>query len=104
MPHEPVMHPLDEKRIVAEIADAPFGITHGLAMPCGKVAMPFQSERRLQEESVPAFLGRALMPEVVDVEADVVDDIVAGISKISGAVLRPPSRTPIEAEACRRLA
>ena len=83
--HEPVVHLLNEERIVAEIADAPFGVTHPLAVQTRKLAMPFQAEWRLDVEIVPALLRRAVVLEVVDVETDVVDDVVAGIAQ------RPPA-------------
>ena len=39
------------------------------------------------------------MLEVVDVETDVVDDVVAGIARVRRHLLRPPPRTPVELEA-----
>ena len=104
------MHLLDEIGIVAGIADTPFGEAHALAMPRGEIAMPFEAEWRLQIEGVPSLLDGAFLPEVVDVEPDIVDDIVAGIGEICGAVLRSPSvpvifevaRVPAEDSTTRR--
>src|SRR6266545_3082434 len=97
--HEPVVHLLNEERVVAEIADTPFGIAHPLAVQTRKLAVPFQAEWRLDVEGVPALFDRAFMLEVVDVETDVVDDVVAGIARVRRHLLRPPSRTPVELEA-----
>src|SRR3989440_7175810 len=94
--HKPVAHLLNEERIVAGIADTPFGIAHQLSVLDGKVAVPFEAERRLQIKSVPAILDRAFLLEVIDIEADVIDDVVTGIGEIGGRILRAPSRTPVE--------
>src|SRR5665647_3527827 len=97
--HKPVVHVLDEKWIVAEIADSPFGKTHAFAVPGGKLLVPLQAKRRLQIELVPSLAGGTLVFEIVDVEPDVVDDVVAGIGEIGGTVLRSPSRAPVIFEA-----
>ena len=68
--------------IVAEIADAPFRIAHALAVPGGKVPLPLQAERRVQIVGVPALLRGAVMFEIVDIETDVIDDIVARVGQI----------------------
>src|SRR6202035_790346 len=99
--HEPVVHLLDEEGIVAEIADPPFGVAHGLAVASGKIAVPLQAERRVQIEVVPSLLDGTVIFEIVDIEADVIDDVVAGISAIGSTVLRAPARAPVVFETDR---
>ena len=67
---EPVVHLLNEEGIVAEIANTPFGVTHGFAVPGGKLPVPLQAKRCLQIEIVPSLLGRTVIFEIVDIEAD----------------------------------
>ena len=74
------MHLLNEIGVVAEIADTPFRITHGFAMLGCKLLMPLQTERCLQIEGNPAFFRRTLIFEIVDIQANVIDHVVTGIS------------------------
>src|ERR1700761_2261251 len=99
--HKPIVHLLDEERVVAEIADAPLGKAHQLAMAGGEILLPFQAERRLQVMRIPALLDGSGIFEIVDIEADIIDDIVARIDAIRGDFLRAPARTPVDLEVAR---
>ncbi len=63
-----------------------------MRLPCraAKSLLPFQAERCLHVERIPSFLDGAFIFEIVDVETDVIDDVVAGIGEIGGTVLRLP--------------
>jgi len=75
---EPIVHLLDEKGIVAEITNAPRGVTHGLAMARGKLLVPLQAKGWFQIEAVPSLGGGAFKFEIVDIETDVIDDTSPG--------------------------
>ena len=87
--HKPVVHLLDEVRVVAELADTPFGETHGFVMTFGELLVPGQSKCGIHIKSVPALLCRTFKLEIVNVEADVIDDVIAGIGLIGRRFLSP---------------
>src|SRR5471030_2290626 len=95
------MHLLNEEGVVAEIADAPFGIAHAFAMLDRKVALPLQAERRSQIIGVPPLLRRTVIFEIIHIKTDSIDDVVARIGQIRRKLLRSPSRTPVVFEVVR---
>ena len=73
----------------------------GFAVPGGKFLVPLQTKRRVQIELLPSLAGGTLIFEIVDVETDVIDDVIAGVSEIGGRVLGSPARAPVIFEAAR---
>ena len=60
---DPVVHALDERRVVAAAvavgadSEAPLGIAHGFAMTCGELLVPVQAERCSEIELIPSLGG-----------------------------------------------